>query len=75
MAAPKRLRQIVPYPFKYMSLFNAKTKLDFVLNFGKYSKICNDLNKSFKRCFYDLNGLEIHLSLFYCPFSVKVEKD
>ena len=50
--------------FKSMSSFVAKTKLDFVPDFVKYANICKDLNKSFKKCFYDLSGQEKHLSLF-----------
>ena len=59
---------------KSMSSFVAKTKLDFVPDFMKYANICKDLNKSFKKRFYDLSGWEKHLSLFEQPFTVKVEE-
>ena len=60
--------------FKCMSSFVAKTKLDFVPDFAKYAKICEDLNESFQKRFHDLNGREKHLSLFQRPFTVKVEE-
>ena len=58
----------------YMTSFVTKTKLDFVPDFAKCTKICEDLNKSFKKRFYDLNGREKHRSLFQRPFTVKVEE-
>ena len=56
--------------FKYMASFVTKTKLDFT----KYTKICKDLNESFKKRFHDLNGRKKHLSLFQRPFTVKIEE-
>ena len=51
-----------------------KTKLGFVPDFAKYTKICENLTESFKKRFYDLNGREKHFSLFLRPFTVKVEE-
>ena len=60
--------------FKYMSSYVAKTRIDFVPDFTKYAKICEDLSESFAKRFHDLSNREKHLSLSQRPFAVNVEE-
>ena len=57
-----------------MSSFVAKTKIDFVPDFTKYAKICEDLCENFAKRFHGLGNREKHLSLFQRPFTVNVEE-
>ena len=60
--------------FKYISSFVTKAKIDFVPDFTKYAKICEDLCESFAKRFHDLSNREKHFSLFQQPFTVNVEE-
>jgi len=47
-----------------MSLFINKTQTDFVTDFEKYVKMCEDLRENFSKRFQDRYDQETHMNLF-----------